>query len=122
MQQETMHHPAAQRLREVPDYNYFCRETDERLPKRGTDPFSKECSMKRQRERERSSLQQAAVDVRPHVLPTLSRAGDARHGSKDAGEPLPTKANSTCQCTASSEEKIKQYLEKDKFQQREQYC
>ncbi|KAI4787485.1 hypothetical protein KUCAC02_036435 [Chaenocephalus aceratus] len=84
MQQETMHHPAAQRLREVPDYNYFCRETDERLPKRGTDPFSKECSMKRQRERERSSLQQAAVDVRPHVLPTLSRAGDARHGSKDA--------------------------------------
>ncbi|KAI4791868.1 hypothetical protein KUCAC02_033749 [Chaenocephalus aceratus] len=32
MQQETMHHPAAQRLREVPDYNYFCRETDERLP------------------------------------------------------------------------------------------
>ncbi|KAI4793382.1 hypothetical protein KUCAC02_032757 [Chaenocephalus aceratus] len=115
MQQETMHHPAAQRLREVPDYNYFCRETDERLPKRGTDPFSKECSMKR----ERSSLQQAAVDVRPHVLPTLSRAGDARHGSKDAGEPLPTKANSTCQCTASSEKKIKQYLEKDTFQPKE---
>nr|XP_033957565.1 trichohyalin-like [Pseudochaenichthys georgianus] len=121
MEQESAHHPAAQRLREEPDYNYFCRETDEWLPKRGTDPFSKECLMKRQREREqeRSSLQQAAVDVRPHVLPTPSRAGDARHGSKDAGEPLPTKANSTCQCTASSEEKRKQYLEKDKFQIKE---
>ncbi|KAK5892015.1 hypothetical protein CesoFtcFv8_012438 [Champsocephalus esox] len=71
------------------------------------------------RHQERSSLQQAPVDVRPHVQPTLSRAGDARHGSKDAGEPLPTKANSTCQCTASSEEKIKQYLEKDKFQVKE---
>ncbi|KAJ4942428.1 hypothetical protein JOQ06_012294 [Pogonophryne albipinna] len=86
-------------------------------PKRGTAPFSKACLMKRYRER--NSLQLATVDVRPHVLPTLSRAGDARHGSKDAGEPLPTKANSTWQLTPSSEEKIKQYLEKDKFQIKE---
>ncbi|KAK5891790.1 hypothetical protein CesoFtcFv8_012230 [Champsocephalus esox] len=117
MQQKSAHHPAAQRLLKVSDYNYFCRETGECLPKRGTDPFRREFLMKRHQER--SSLQQAPVDVRPHVQPTLSRASDARHGSKDAGEPLPTKANSTCQCTASSEEKIKQYLEKDKFQVKE---
>ncbi|KAJ4941903.1 hypothetical protein JOQ06_011775 [Pogonophryne albipinna] len=117
MRQEDVHLPAAQTGQEGPDYNYFCRQTDERLPKRGTAPFSKACLMKRYRER--NSLQLATVDVRPHVLPTLSRAGDARHGSKDAGEPLPTKANSTWQLTPSSEEKIKQYLEKDKFQLKE---
>ena len=109
--------PAARTGQEVPDYNYFCRETGERLPKRGTAPQSRACLMKRYRER--GSLQLATVDVRPHFLPTLSRAGDARHGSKDAGELLPTKANSGWQHTLSSEEKIKQYLEKDKFQLKE---
>ncbi|KAK1895765.1 Coiled-coil domain containing protein 173 [Dissostichus eleginoides] len=117
MQQEGKHLPAARTGQEVPDYNYFCRETDERLPKRGTAPLSRACLMKRYRER--GSLQLATVDVRPHFLPTLSRAGDARHGSKDAGEPLPTKANSAWQRTPSPEEKIKQYLEKDKFQLKE---
>ncbi|XP_034077503.1 trichohyalin-like [Gymnodraco acuticeps] len=114
MRQEGGHLPAAQTGQEMPDYNYFCRQTDERLPKRGTAPFSRACLMKRYLER--GSLQLATVDVRPHDLPTLSRAGD---GSKDAGEPLPTKANSTWQRTPSSEEKIKQYLEKDKFQLKE---
>ena len=114
MQQVGEHLPAAERHRvllnrEVPDY--VCRDTGEPLLKRAPDPT---CLMKRYRERD--SLKQAMVDVRPHFLPPLSRAGDARHGSKDAGELLPTKVNSGWQRTPSPEEKIKQYLDKDKFQ------
>ncbi|KAI9523965.1 hypothetical protein NQZ68_020926 [Dissostichus eleginoides] len=89
MQQEGEHLPAAQTGRhrvllngEVPDYNYFCRETDEPLPRRGTD-----------------------------LTRLMTR--------EDAGELLPTKANSGWQRTPSPEEKIKQYLEKDKFQLKE---
>ncbi|KAI9543489.1 hypothetical protein NQZ68_012140 [Dissostichus eleginoides] len=97
--------------REMPDYNYSCRETDEPLPKCAPQP-----TLLMRRYRERESLQQAMVDVRPHFLPPLSRADDAHHGSKDASEPLPTKVNSGRQVTPCVEEKIKQYLEKDKFQ------
>ncbi|KAI4822115.1 hypothetical protein KUCAC02_007677 [Chaenocephalus aceratus] len=97
-----------------PDYNYSCQDTDEPLPKLAPRP-----TLLTRRYRERDSLQQAVVDVRLHFLPQLSRTGDAHHGSKDAGEPLPTKVNSGWQGTPSMEEKIKQYREMDKFQIKE---
>ncbi|KAK5875954.1 hypothetical protein CesoFtcFv8_026977 [Champsocephalus esox] len=92
-----------------PDYNYSCQDTDEPLPKLAPRP-----TLLTRRYRERD-----VVDVRLHFLPQLSRTGDAHHGSKDAGEPLPTKVNSGWQGTPSMEEKIKQYREIDKFQIKE---
>ncbi|KAK5862774.1 hypothetical protein PBY51_018138 [Eleginops maclovinus] len=93
---------------------YFCRETDEPLPKLTNEPtrFTK-------RYRECNSLQQAMVDVKTFCLPQLPRTGFAvqypNYSSKDAGEPLATKVNAGARRNPAVEEKIKLYREKDKF-------